>query len=351
MTAALRRVLLAAGVAVRLVVVLLAVAGCAGDDPTASAPPPVADLDAPTPPVPRLAGEGWIVWASDRDGAWRIWIRALDRSPARILVSPEEGRRVCCPRLSPDGRSVVFLSFVESKGWPRGELRLIGVDGGETRPVAEDVPLLSVGRAAVWLGPGRLAFLDPSSLPGSLPGSRTVELELATGARRTIVEGPPAGREGGWLPAPTLRWATGPEPSFSPLDRAGVVRPRPGEPGRRPSFSPDGRWGLWVGPRGGPIRRLRLDGGERSTVISRNDRRYPGLEGELSAPAVSSDGRALAFVVTPIGPGERNDDVFVAELDPETLAIAGQPIRYTSHSARDLDPDVWRAPAGAAARR
>src|SRR5690349_15204724 len=49
------------------------------------------------------AGEGFVVWESNRSGHWRLWRRDLDGSGLRQISRDEQDREHYCPHLSPDG--------------------------------------------------------------------------------------------------------------------------------------------------------------------------------------------------------------------------------------------------------
>ena len=61
-------------------------------------------------PEEPLPARGLVTWESNRSGAWRIWTRRLEGSPARQLSPDEPGRQHCCAHLSPDGSKLVYLS-------------------------------------------------------------------------------------------------------------------------------------------------------------------------------------------------------------------------------------------------
>lgn len=80
------------------------------------------DIDTPAYWLPaqrelaRLA-DGVLVWESRRTGTWRIWTMRLDGTHLRQLTTDESGRDHYCPKLSPDGRKLVYLSL--SEDWRR----------------------------------------------------------------------------------------------------------------------------------------------------------------------------------------------------------------------------------------
>ena len=217
-------------------------------------------------------GEGFVVWESNRTGNWRIWTRRLDGSGLRQL-SPEEGdRQHCCPHVSPDGRTVVYLSGPAAgrdrfpEAGPVGPLHRIGIDGRGDRVLVPEARTYGDDRAAVWTGERELAFIGPSG--------HTELLDVETGERRRLT------REGlaeyGRLVNATLTHATTALPTFSLLDRrSGAVAERTPYGGCEPYFSHDGRWGFWIAGAGGPIHKIDLASREVSVVLAKEDRRLP----------------------------------------------------------------------------
>lgn len=287
-------------------------------------------------------GDGFVVWESNRGGAWRIWTKRLDGTGLRRLTPDEPGRDHCCPHISPDGRRVAYLS--SPKGRPdypkpgtRGALHLVSVADGETRLLADSALSYFENRAVVWVDAERLIHIDGSSA--------TVEIDLATGeARRRI-----AGREGerGWLLNATADHATNGQPTFSPFDALrGTVAQRGTLGGCQPYFSHDGRWGYWTAGAGGPLNRIDLATRKISTMLEKNDPRMVDDWGYAYFPMLSVDGRLFAYAASRNQHDHFKSDyeVFVVETDPVTLEPLGQAVRITEHGATDRYPDVYLAP-------
>jgi hypothetical protein len=298
-----------------------------GDPGTAEAAPPL--------------GAGFVVWESNRGGAWRIWIRELAGGEPRRLSPDETGRDHCCPHISPDGSRVAYLSAETLGGeYPpdgtAGRLHLIAPDGGGDRLAAPAARSYFEHRAVVWRSAGELIHID---------GERaTVALDLASGVSRRLAD-PPA--ELGWLIDATLSWATAGRPAFSPYDaERRVVVPRRRLGGCQPYFSSDGRWGYWTAGAGGPIDRLRLADGRIGRILDKNDPRVPDGFGYAYFPMLAADGRLFAWAASQGGHDHFRADyeVFVAESDPDTLDLLGAPVRITRHPAVDRFPDVWQPP-------
>ncbi len=286
-------------------------------------------------------GPGFVVWESNRGGAWRIWIRDLAGGRPRRLSSDEPGRDHCCPHISPDGRRV---SYISGSGGGReyppdgflGELRVIAPDGTGDLVVAPVARSYFENRAVVWRSPRELIHID---------GDRaTMLLDLDNGTSRRLTD-PPAER--GWLIDATLSWATTGRPEFALYDagrRAIVPRRRLG--GCQPFFSRDGRWGYWTAGAGGPIDRVDRAGDRRGRILNKNDSRVPDGFGYAYFPMSSADGRLFAWAASQGGHDHFRTDyeVFVAESDPDTLELIGPPSRITRHPSTDRFPDVWQPP-------
>lgn len=321
---------------------LATAAGCSSE-----ASPEATASDAPRAPTgpevgsPRL-GDGFVVWESNRTGAWRIWIRRLDGSGLRQL-SPDEPRlQHCCPHVAPDGSAVVYLARpVPDDRYPEqevaGPLRLITLDEQTERMLVPAARTYGWGdRAVVWRSADELIYVGREG--------RTHLLDVASGASTPLTTEPRD--ELGWLINAPLTHATTAAPVFAPYDRqARRVVSRPELGGCEPYFSHDGRWGVFMPAGGGPIRRLDLVTREVATLVPKNDPRLEG-RGYLYFPMPSRDGRLLAFGASR---GEHSHftsdyDVFVAATDPRTLELVDAPVRLTDHPATDRYPDVYLEP-------
>ncbi len=290
--------------------------------------------------APAAWGPGFVVWESNRSGAFRIWKRALEGGPA-VQLSPEEsGRDHCCAHVSPDGQRLVYLSLpmASRKYLPpstRGELHLILVDGALDREIA---PARHYGehRAAVWWSPDELVFIDETGA--------TVHLDLSSGRRRPLL-GPTGDAEGRLVDA-TGHWATGGTTTFSAIDgETGKVRAATPLGGCQPYFDPTGRLGFWAAGAGGPIDAIDLATRRSYTLIAKGDPRLPKDRGYVYFPMLSPDGSLLAFA----GSDDEHDhfrsdyDVLVVEVDPESLLPLGRAIRISTDPAVDRFPAPFRA--------
>ena len=293
----------------------------------------------------RIAGSGWVVWESNRTGAFRIWRRALGGGPEKQLSADEPGRDHCCAHLSPDGARLVYLSMPDSQGSyaaPEtvGELRLVGVAGGAHRVLVAAARNYGGHRAAVWWSEHDLAYIDAAG--------DTRLLDLTTGAERVIADGPERGE--GFLVDPTGRWATSATPTFSALHSAtGKVELSATVGGCDAWLAADGTTGIFVAGSGGPVDAIDLPTRRTRTILSKHDPRLPADRGYVYFSILSRDRTLLAVA----GSNDEHDhfradyDVFVVELDPATLDPWSDAERVTAHPAVDRYPDVWRDPATA----
>ncbi len=324
---------------------VLALLWSACSEPHAAAPvltAAQAQATAPAPEAPEPPGRGFVVWESNRTGAWRLWIRDLDGSPPRRL-SPEEGdRQHCCPHVSPDGERLVYLSLPRGQaGYPEsgasGPMHLIDPDGAGDRVIAGEARTYFEHRAAVWRSASELIYIDAEG--------RTRLLDLETGDELLLTEHGEARH--GWLINSRLTHATTGRPSFSTYDRGGRrVEPARVLGGCQPYFSHDGRWGIWVAGAGGPIRALELASRRTVEVLAKSDPRLPDGQGYLYFPVLSHDSTLLAVAASPDQHDHQtsNYDVFVAAVDPDTLEVLGDAWRVTSDPASDRFPDVYAQP-------
>ncbi len=324
---------------------LIALAAGCGASETDPAPAAAATPGAPPPPAAEVAplGDGFVVWESNRTGRWRIWTVRLDGGGLRQLSPDERGRDHCCPHISPDGRRLVYISSPASdrpvydlEGL-RGELRAIGADGRGDRTVAADARSYFENRAAIWHDASSLAYLAGDGA--------TVLLDVDSGQSRRLLG--PAADGHGWLVDPTLRHAvsgTSGFGSYDPRRRAVAVRTK--LPGCQSFLSHDGRRGYWMAGAGGPVDVIELASGTVSTLIRKSDPRLPQGLGYVYFPMLSKDSTLFAFAAS----ADQHDhfksdyEVFVAEVDPADLALAGRPVRITDNPATDRYPDVYREP-------
>ena len=291
-------------------------------------------------------GDGFVVWESRRDGHWRIWMRRLDGSPEHQLSPDEPGRDHVAAHVSPDGRHVVYLSLPaphkDFERLPEGTLaplHLLRLEGDAvvaSRVLAPNAQTYQQSRAALWVNPRELIYIA---------GDRTTrQLDIVSGEERVLIPKPDT--RFGMLVDASHTFATNGSPTFSIYHESdGSVARRKKLPGCQPYFTPDGRFGYWMADAGGPVRALDLASGNSSVVIDRDSKFLPEGHGYLYYPMMSPDQRLLAFSASRNDHGHFNADfdVFVAPLDPETLAVSGTAVRYSFSPAQDRFPDVFVA--------
>ena len=113
------------------------------------------------------AGNGRILFSSNRSGAWRLWMIKADASDLGQLTKQETDDQDVDPMFSPDGKSILFTS---TRGGKVGVWRM-GVDGSKPERLCD-------GDQAEW-SPDvkRIAFRR---------NERIITRELASGSEKTI---------------------------------------------------------------------------------------------------------------------------------------------------------------------
>ena len=296
-------------------------------------------------------GRGFVVWESNRGGAYRIWTRNMDGSGLRRVSPDEKGRWHYSPHLSPDGRRLVYLSYPPNR-WQDGyaptppgkriPMHLINTDGTGDRVLVPNARTYLSHRSAVWLNPRELIYIDGNGF--------TRQVNVDTGKSYDLTR--EGNSEYGWLINATKTHATSRAIwiTFSRYDRkAKTVIKTKIYGGCMPYFTRDGVWGFYMGGSGGPIQRVWLATGKISPIVGIADPRMPPARRHLYYPMLSANSRLLAFGAAPKKMWERDPrsdyDIFVAHCDPRTLTVIGKPVRYTFNKAQDRYPDVFLAPA------
>ncbi len=333
--------------AVALVCVLLhCEAGEPGDARKAAQPGP---LDTPAGWVERWQqmeelGRGFVVWESNRTGRWRIWYRNLDGSGLRQLSPEEKARDHFAPHISPDGTHLVYLSYPTPRNAYKSipddvsvPLHLLRIEDGSDRVLVSSARSYRGDRAVVWLGNRELIYIDGQG--------NTQQLDVGSREQQPLTLEPHP--TFGFLINPTLTHATlGSPPTFSLYDpeKRRIARRR-AENGCQPYFSHDGRWGFWIEKNGGPVRRIDLASGETGTIISRDDPQMPKGHGYLYFPMLSPCQRLLAFSASRSpkehDPFQADYEVFVGRVDPLSLELIDEPVRYSFDPGTDRYPDVF----------
>ena len=185
----------------------------------------------------------------------------------------------------------------------------------------------------------------PRGSPTSAPDNSTYELDLTTGKSTRLIA------EGGWLPNVTMTHVVQAFNTFSLLDaKTGSVTPMPHLGGCQPYFTRDGQWGFWMANMGGPIGRMRLSTREWSPLL--DPAIMPKHRNYVYFPNVSSSQCLLSFAAVDhekirggYGGYDLSDyNVFIVQIDPNTLDVIGQPVRYSFDPVCNRFPDVYQPP-------
>ena len=322
-----------------------------------SAAEPAGDIDSPAyweqgrRQLARL-GDGFLVWEAHRDNRWSIWTIKLDGSGLRQLTPLENNRDQSCPQISPDGKTLIYLSCPRGSG-PHEELQgtlsdaqrrtplhLINADGTSDRIIVPDARKYGGGwdRAVTWFTPSRLAYVGPDD--------NTYELDLAGGRSTLIISG-----GGGWLPNTTLTHAVQSFNTFSLLEaKTKTITPMPHLGGCQPYFTHDGQWGFWMAGLGGPVGKMRLSTRDWATLL--DPAVLPKARDYCYFPNISSSQCLLTFSAANheklrggYGGYVLTDyNVFVVAIDPLALDILGKPVRYSFDPVCNRFPDVYQSP-------
>ena len=142
-----------------------------------------------------------------------IVLRQADGSEREIVDLGDDGSLAAFPVLSPDGATIAFLRRVSFSGTGNADwgddILLVPSDGGEPAPVRGHPTLGQQISGLAWRPDGdALLFgrveigLNDNNLPTSVEGATIVELTIASGVERAIVDGaldPSLSADGGRL--------------------------------------------------------------------------------------------------------------------------------------------------------
>lgn len=318
----------------------LIVAGCAGVFICFRRPePPARQADLDTAAMRELAklGDGLLVWERRVKGTWQIWMKSLDgRGGEERLVPEEEGRDHFCPKFSPDGRRLAYMSYArgESPYDPAlGVLWMLDVTTRKRTMLADKARSYYEDRAVVWFDDNRLCHVDEHG--------NAVELDTATRSGKKLTNAPH--KKHGWLVNAQKTHATSGDPEFALLEAGGRVQAQPKHGGCQPYFSSDGRWGFWMGGSGGPVNKMFLPTRAVGQILDLNDRSMPADRNYLYFPMVSRCQRLMAFGASSDDHDhfDSDYDVFVVRMDAQTLDPIGEPVRFTAFQGNDRFPDVF----------
>ncbi len=289
--------------------------------------PAAADIEAVRALGQRL--RGFVVWESNRDGAWDLFRIGTDGSDFRRLTdfaskrSPLAYDGYLRPQVSPDGRTILFAC-----GRRRApvECWLVSAAGGDARQVADGAPLN-------WLPDGSgFAFAQ---------GRGLWRYRLADGRAEPLVGFELAAPADPWLVAAVRADGQALVSGWPAADAKLELQGQPARAlaGTTPRFTADGRQLFWsAGPRG--VRRLDEAGAEQTLlqIAKAEPQEYAAF------PHLSADGRWLAYSAAS---GQENHDLADYELYLQELQNwqpAGARVRLSWHPGTDRWPCVYVAP-------
>lgn len=286
-------------------------------------------------------GSGYLVWERFRNNNWEIWTKKLNGGKEKRLVPGELGHDHFCPKVSPDGRTLSYLSYVNgitpypAHAGKTGALWIMQISNRKRKLIAKEARSYAEDRAVIWLDNKRLCFIDGQGY--------TTEYNLDTGKTRRLIKQPHDSF--GYLVTADMKHATSGVPEFALYDAEHeVVRHQQRMGGCQPYFTQDAQWGFWMGGAGGPLNKMRLSTREVGQVLQRDDPRLNGKRNYVYFPMVSPCQRLLAFAASPDKHDhfEADYDIYVAHIHPQHFEIIGHPIRYTKYQGCDRFPDVFR---------
>ena len=286
-------------------------------------------------------GTGFMVWERLRNDRWEIWVKKLSGGKEKRIIPAEEGRDHACPKISPDGRMLAYMSYPKGKtGYPGhagkpGTLWLMNLVSRKRRVISQEARSYAEDRAVTWLDANSLCYIDGEGF--------TTEYNVKTGKTRRLIK--QAHETFGYLISPDMKHATSGTPEFAIYDeQQQLVRNQQRMGGCQPYFTQDGQWGYWMGGAGGPINKMRLATREIGQVLQRDDTRLHGKRNYVYFPMVSPCQRLLAFAASP----DKHDhftadyDIYLAHVHPQHFDIIGNPVRYTKFKGVDRYPDIFR---------
>ncbi|HSI62585.1 MAG TPA: hypothetical protein VLE43_05685, partial [Candidatus Saccharimonadia bacterium] len=138
-------------------------------------------------------GEGFLVWERKVDGVWQIWTRALDgRTVESRLVPEEKGKDHFCPKISPDGRRMAYMTYAKGSTPTdpvEGALWVMDMRTRERTLLADRARSYQGDRAVLWMNETTLCHIDEQG--------HTIEMNVETRERRQLTTKSRA--KNGWL--------------------------------------------------------------------------------------------------------------------------------------------------------
>jgi Tol biopolymer transport system component len=273
-----------------------------------------------------------IAYSSDRSGNFEIYLQQVSGGPAVNLTRDpgDDGQ----PSFSPDGRQIAFISTRRRGGaffFPSPVVPLIGGDlwsmpalGGAPRRIADNAFLPS------WSPDGRFVYFSRGPwfrstiqrVPEGGGPAEVIPVRLPNGASAPYLLSPRVSPDGRWL----VFWAR---------DLVYVVPVSGGDArrlayGRYPVFTDGGRAILYCNALPGRNHSLWRLGFDSARGLARGAPE-PLVMGttESAAPAVTADGRRIAFVAV-----ERRLNLEALPFDANGAGVRGAPITVTTGNHR-----------------
>ena len=277
----------------------------------------------------RLPG-GFVVWESNRSGAWELYRIATDGAGLAALTQFGDQHtgydQPLRPRVSPDGSQVLFE--YGPKAGP-GESWLVPAAGGQPRKLCAGEPLN-------WAADGASFYLVRGGQLWQHTLADDSEKQLSTTALPVAADG--RGLAG--CVAPDLKavaLATADGIAYLSLAGGEVLRKVAGS---APQLTADGHYLIWQAA----AKDFRV-----WDILANRDTPFLGEpptapHNNSHCPTIRGDGRWIAYCAAPApnSPTATDDEIFVQELtDWQPI---GPPTRLSWHPATDRWPALW-APA------
>jgi hypothetical protein len=276
--------------------------------------------------------EGILVWSSNRSGNHDLWMRAFpDGLLDRLTDHPHTETY---PRISPDGKKVVFCRsrepWVSQRDYIPWDVVVLDLETRACRLAAE------WGNTPTWSADGEKVYFQRNA-------DSVVEHELSSGRERVLFHAGKDGvPEGAVLETPdyfgntktlavTLRGTC----RMTALLRRGRDPVRVGG-GCQLAFSPTGNFLYYVdhgGKQQNAVYRFRPDSNEKSKWID-----LPGEFSHEYFPKLSPGGELLVFGASTGGHEHDSTDYEIFLWKPGTPA--GEAARVTFHTGNDCWPDI-----------
>lgn len=291
----------------------------------------------PTPDLqpPSERPQGYVVWSSNRSGNHDLWMMSLPDGDLRQLTTHPHVDTY--PRISPDGRRVIFARsqqpWVSQRNETPWDVYALDLESGAETLIATNA------NAPQWTGPNTIIF--------QCEGRRVMEQDLGKDQKRVLFESGEGGMPAGCnLQTPSYNPSNGVLAVTLRGDRRMTALAGPGEAFRRAGggcqlqWTPDLKALLCVDDGGRMKNRIyRVDPVtlERAALFDAS-----GAWSHEYFPRLSRDGRYLVYGAAAQGHEHDTADyeIFLWKVgDPPESAV-----RLTHHTGNDCWPDVWIEP-------